>query len=291
MIPGIFIAAFITALLIILLIGSFVFRRSTKKEYLLYVLLFLATLPMSYLSTWYIRLPFDQWFQTVMMNHTWYVFLTNFYAPLIEEPAKLWPLLIPFFYRKVTKENALKVALSLGLGFGVGELWFLAWRLSLNAQTVSVPWYQFSGFINERFLVCILHGAFTAVTVYIWKKYNTRAGIIGSMFLHFLVNFPIYVSGIDPLHWGKTTWQYILSLYVPLYTFLMIGMMLFFQFRKNKIMKFKKIFLAPHVCPECGKEYRGRWLALNSFTKAYEKCPFCKKWHWVPYVQKKDPTS
>lgn len=289
MIPGIYIAAAIVTLLAALLIGGFVLGNSEKKEYVLYVTLFLLTLPMSYLSIWYIRKPFDLWFQTVMTNHGWYTFLTTFYAPLTEELSKLWPLLIPFFYRRVTKENALKVAIALGLGFGIGEIWYLAWRFSFNPEIASLPWYQLGGFINERLLTCIIHGAFTAVTVYVWKRYNTRAGIIGSMILHYFGNFPIYLSLIDPLKWGKIVWQYILGFYVPIYALFMISMLLFFQFGNKETVK--KILLGRHMCPECGKEYKGRWFTLNGFSKTYEKCPFCKKWHWVPYFQKKNPTS
>jgi hypothetical protein len=282
MIPGIYIAAVIVTLLAVVLIGGFILGNSEKKEYSLYVILFLLTLPMSYLSIWYIRIPFDHWFQTVMANHAWYNFLTVLYAPLTEEPAKLWPLLIPFFYRKVTKENVIKVAISLGLGFGIGEVWYLAWRLSLNAEIIHLPWYQLGGFLNERLIVCFMHGAFTAVTIYIWKRYKTRAGILGSITLHFIGNFPIYLAAIDPYKWGMVVWQYILTLYVPLFALIMIGILLYFQFGNRETVK--KLLFGRHTCPECGKEYRGRWFTLNWFTKTYEKCPFCKKWHWIRYI-------
>jgi hypothetical protein len=284
MVQGIYIAALIATLLAGLIIGGIILGNSSKKEYSFYILLFLLTLPMSYLSIWYVRIPFDAWFHSIMTHEGWYTFLTVFYAPLTEEPAKLWPLLIPFFYRRVTKENVVKTALALGLGFGVGEIWYLAWRLTFRLDIVALPWYQLGGFINERLLVCAIHGAFTAVTIYIWKRYGTRAGIIGSVLLHFFGNFPIYLAGINLFGWGKTAWQYILSIYIIIYAFLMAVILLYFQFENKEVIR--QILKGEHICPECGKKYRGRWLSLNWPTKTYEKCPYCKKWHWVPYVKK-----
>jgi hypothetical protein len=45
------------------------------------------------------------------------------FAPLTEEPAKLWLLLVPAFVGRLRKENAPGVAMAIGLGFGLGEAW------------------------------------------------------------------------------------------------------------------------------------------------------------------------
>ncbi|MFN8539856.1 MAG: hypothetical protein U0232_20545 [Thermomicrobiales bacterium] len=80
--------------------------------------------------------------------------------PLTEEPAKLWPLLIPAFARRITRENAVRCAVALGLGFGIGEIGFIAQLIYADGDFNALPWYNFSGFINERFMVCLIHGGF-----------------------------------------------------------------------------------------------------------------------------------
>ncbi len=84
------------------------------------------------------------------------------YAPLTEEPAKWLPLLLPFIRSELRKENAAAFALAVGLGFGVGEICFLANQLGRVPEIAALPFWHLGGFISERALVCLLHGCFIA---------------------------------------------------------------------------------------------------------------------------------
>lgn len=68
----------------------------------------------------------------VKANPGLYLALKTFYAPWTEEPAKLVPLFILFVRQSLRRENISRVALCIGLGFGLGEAWYLASEVALN---------------------------------------------------------------------------------------------------------------------------------------------------------------
>ncbi len=215
-----------------------------------------------------------------------YKYITLSYAPLTEEPAKFLPALIPFFNKKITSKNFVFAAMAIGLGFGISEIWLVASFVPGNPAYSNMPWYMFTGFINERFMVCVCHGAFTAFALSrLHKKFYI--GILGAMALHFIGNFPIYLAGIDLGGFGKTTWQIILSIWVLLYFFAMIFLLTYLYYGKFNLGKF---IFGNSVCPECGFVYPSWFISLNWFNKKYEKCPNCKKWHWVA-IFKKDKSN
>lgn len=124
-------------------------------------------------------------------------------APLSEELAKLWPLLLPFFRRQIHQKNAIRIALTLGLGFGLGEIWFVGyWVARHDPATANLPWYHLSGFIGERLMVCLMHGAFTTAVLR-WWKHGLGWGILSGIGLHFLGNFPIFFKWINPGRFGR----------------------------------------------------------------------------------------
>ena len=84
-----------------------------------------ALMPMCAITYHLVRVPIDHagvrgWLGTETLA---YRLATTLYAPLTEEPSKLWPLLIPVFCRTITYKNVLTIAVALGFGFGLGELW------------------------------------------------------------------------------------------------------------------------------------------------------------------------
>jgi hypothetical protein len=97
-IPSIYIAAAITSALSLSVLGGLLMYRTPRNERIFVGLLVILMFPMSPLAYHFVRTPFDAWFSvTTGKESEVYGFLKNFYAPLTEEPAKLWPLLIPFF--------------------------------------------------------------------------------------------------------------------------------------------------------------------------------------------------
>ena len=120
--------------------------------------------------------------------------LALFYAPLTEEPAKWLVLLLPFVRRGLDAESAIPLALAIGVGFGIGELWFIAQQVARVPEYAAVPFYMFTGFLGERFAVCFLHGAFIAYAVR--QLAERRSFLLGGLVgigLHFATNFPIFL--------------------------------------------------------------------------------------------------
>jgi len=281
---NIYIASVVTTLLAVLIIGGFIKWRAEKTDYNMLALLFLIELPMALLAFYLIRLPLlDGAFKYIFsFNPDVYGFMKNFYAPLTEEPAKLLPLLIPALRRRITKENFAMAAMALGLGFGIGEIWLVGGFIAQSPQYASLPWYQFSGFMNERFMVCLVHAGMTSFAL---SRLNNKfaMGLLGSMALHFLGNFPIYLSGVNFPAFGKDAWQIILSLWIMAFFFAMAMLLVYFKMGSLQIGKF---FYGTSVCPGCSHNYPAPVFAVNFFNKRYERCPNCKKWHWIKMWKK-----
>lgn len=280
---GIYTMSIITTVLVVLIVGGIIFRKLPKQLRWLLIAAIIIELPMSAISFYIFRIPFDKWFHSLFSvdQQGIYRFITMFYAPLFEEPFKLLPLLfIPGLYKVVSKENFVKIALALGLGFGIGEIWFLAHAVAASQPaTANLPWYQLTGFLNERAMVCIMHGAFTSVTLYTLAKSKSWLGILGSMMLHFFGNFPIYLMSINFLQLGKPTWQIAISIYLTVYLIAMVMLLSYFSF--HRWSQVTRLFYGQVKCPECKNIYNPPWFGVNALTKRYERCPNCKHWHWV----------
>ena len=281
-IPQIYIAAIVTNILALVMIGGGLYFRTPPKERVkeraLFILLVLLTLPMCALAFHVVRLPVDHWLDGFLAKKEDLVaFIRVLYAPSTEEPAKLWPVLIPWIYRRITSQNYLRVAIALGLGFGLGEAWTVAGFLANNPVIAKYPWYQLNGFIGERFLVCLLHACFTGAALY-WIIIRRRVvvGIGCAMLLHFFGNFPIYLAQQDFLKFGKSVWQVLLTFWVPAYLLLLIAALSFLAYGKGWLEK----IIGKTTCPECHAVYAPLF-GVNLFHKSYERCPACKHWHLV----------
>ena len=279
----IYFASAVTTVFTFLLAGAFIRWRSRPEDREFLLKLMLMELPMAFIAFYLIRMPvIDNLFRLLFgSDQNLYNFMKNFYAPLTEEPAKIFPLVFPFVRKKITKENFVMAAMALGLGFGLGEIWLVG-KFIADSTMPALPWYQYSGFMNERFMVCIVHGGITAF-VLSRPKNSLLLGLLGGMFLHFSGNFPIYLSAINFGGLGRETWQLLLQVWVSLF---FIGMILLLVRLKLGSFKVGKFFYGDSVCPECGVQYPAPSFAVNWVTKRYEKCPGCKKWHWVKIRKK-----
>src|SRR5690606_8942853 len=124
-----------------------------KEERGFLVMLLLVMLPMNALAFFVLRMPLDGWLSSRMGEQNEVLhFIRTLYAPVTEEPAKLWPLLIPFFYKRMKSIPVHRVALAVGLGFGIGEAWTVARLLSESPEIAEYPWYMLGGFIAERMM-------------------------------------------------------------------------------------------------------------------------------------------
>lgn len=114
-----------------------------------------------------------------------------FLAPVTEEAIKVTPLLIPPVRRLAdTKLSALWVGFALGIGFGLGEVIYLALQVNSVPEYATLPWYYFTGFLIERIMAVFAHGVLTSIFVAA-ISYGLKWGIAGylvSVLLHFILN-------------------------------------------------------------------------------------------------------
>ena len=226
-IPDIYIAAIISNLLSLSIFGGVLMYLTPREERIFIGLLIVLMLPMNPLAYYVVRMPIDSLLSNVIGKESQiYGFIRNFYAPLTEEPAKLWPLLIPLFYRRINSSNLVRIAIAIGLGFGVGEAWTVATLMSKSPEIAAYPWYMLGGYIFERFMVCIAHAAFVAVAIhFIVIRRAVISGVLLGALLHFLGNFPIYLARNNMFGLGKDVWQGLLILWTNSY-FLAMGAIL-----------------------------------------------------------------
>jgi len=279
---GIYIAALITTAIVLAFYGSLIRHLKSPADKRLLLLGFLIALPLQPLAFYLVRVPLDRWLVNLLgKDSNLYQILTTLYAPLTEEPAKLLPLLVPAILRVIRRENFARYALAIGLGFGVGEIWFIAERLAGSPVYAPLPFYMFGGFLGERALVCLIHGAFLAVAL--WRlRSNLFLGLLGAMALHYFGNFPIFLMQKNAFGLGQTAWQVIVSIWLQLYFFGSIALLARFS-GAGSIGRF---LFGRARCPECGIVYDRPFFGFNMGPKRYERCRGCKRWHWMNYATK-----
>jgi hypothetical protein len=279
-VDGIYIAAILVTFLSVVTIGGVLLWKSPRKEYPLLVLAFLLLVPMSPMAFYLVRLPLDGWLQGLLgrTTETYELLSALLYAPITEEPIKLLILLIPWFLSRLDSKNTIRLAMAIGLGFGVGEIWLLATELAKNPRIASLPWYMLGGYMHERFMVCVMHGVFTAVALRHVRKALIR-GVLGAMLLHCLLNSPIYLAIINFGGFGVSAWQMILTIWVQFYFLAMLGLLAYFSF--GSMQNLSLFINGKAKCPGCGVIYPRPIFAISGIKKRYERCPVCRKWHWT----------
>jgi hypothetical protein len=227
--PGIYIAAVVAGALALAFAAPFFFLSGGRRRRWLPVLLLVLQLPMAAAAFRFLRVPLDGWIKSVVADPQTYTIVTLFYAPLTEEPAKLWPIFLPFVWRHLRSENAMRLALALGLGFGIGEIGFLAERLARTPALAALPWSAFGGFVIERVLVCVWHAAFVAVPVFAAARRPALIplALLAAMALHFIGNFPIYLSAIGAFGIAREVWPLAVFGWTILYTIVLALLMAF----------------------------------------------------------------
>lgn len=288
--PGIYIAAIISTTLALVIAGRFILLGTPKGERKFIIVLMAFHLPMCALAFYCLREPLDHFVQKALGgSHTAYQFARTFYAPLTEEPAKLWLLLVPSFFASLTRENALRRAMAIGLGFGIGEMWLLAGWHAQNPHIAKIPWWALQGFVQERFIVCFMHGVFTCAALRTIREKPVRS-VLFAMALHYLGNFPIFLAQLNVPALGRN-WLVVLVLWVMFYFLAMLALLVWFY---PDIGGIRKSLHARGQCPGCGFVF-SRWRLANfnircrellvgrrlSCGISLERCPRCKKWHKV----------
>jgi hypothetical protein len=189
---GLATAALIAALMSVAVYGGTLAWSAPRREAALLAAAAVAALPLAPLTYHLARLPLDMAL-TAALGAGAMTWLRPLYAPLTEEPAKLLPLLLPWLANGTTRANAARVGMALGLGFGLGEIALVAGLVKATPAIATAPWPSLIGFISERYMVCLVHGAFTATALAMWRDrpHSLARGLVAAMALHLLANLPI----------------------------------------------------------------------------------------------------
>lgn len=289
---GIWIAAAITTVLATLSVGGVLYRATKETVSARGVLLVavLLTTPACAAALFGFREPVlhKVWLALAGLGHPGldapdvkktllYGFLRMFDAPVGEELAKLWPLAIPWFRRELAKHEPARVGMALGLGFGLGEIWVVAWITTKSPAMSALPFWAFGGFLFERLLVCFMHGAFTATALRRWGK-GFGWGLLGAMTLHFVGNFPIFFRIIGKPALSQAAWAQVLTFWVIGYACAMLALLSRYLLGK---VEPGELLYGRGVCKVCHTEYsRPLLLAMNVGARRYERCNACGKWQW-----------
>jgi hypothetical protein len=77
---------------------------------------------------------------------------------------------------------------------------------------------------------------------------------------------------------GQNTWQVLVSLWVQLYFIGGIALLAKFYYGRMAVGRF---IYGRARCPECALVYDRPLFGLNFGPRRYERCPVCKRWHWM----------
>ncbi len=275
------VAAFITFAISLAVFGSVLWRLTPPKEKPLILACLVATLPMCWVMFHGVRMPLDGWLKSAFGQSEWLRWLRTAYAPLTEEPAKLWPLLVPVVRRAITRESVGRFAFALGLGFGLGEIFTVAGLIAARDPGVAtMPWYQLYGFIGERFLVCGIHGGFTALALASWRRGpGFIVGLLLAMTAHYFGNFPITMMQRGWLGPNIEFAKLLIFLWTTACFIAALVLISWLQFGKSSV---GRLIHGDTICPGCQKEYSRSVFGMNfGSTLRFERCPHCCKWHWT----------
>src|SRR5262245_9911392 len=204
-------------------LGALILLLIKSSNWRAVALAFVIALPLQPLALYLVRLPIDRALKTVFGAPAWLVVLSLFYAPLTEEPAKWLAAAVPSVRRAIMAEP-ITVALTVGLGFAIGEIWMIVREVLALPGVWSLPASNFVPFVIERLEVCFLHGAFVVPAfVCLARGRSFLLGGVAGMALHFLLNFPIFLKNIDAFGLGEG-WVPALLLWVILMVIACAGM-------------------------------------------------------------------
>jgi uncharacterized membrane protein YhfC len=203
--PGIYIMAALTiGVAALLCVATLNHLTGSDRRY--YWLL-IANLPLSLIVNEFVKTPvitsLAAWTWTPLKltldAPLWFVIALWLNAPIFEEAIKLLPMLLPTSRRfRQNAAGALWAGLALGMGFGLGEAAFLAYKIAQSPVYNQLPWYMFTGFAVERLIVTFAHGWMTSIAMtglYSGKK-KALLGYLCAVGLHALINLGPILSAL-----------------------------------------------------------------------------------------------
>lgn len=177
-----------------------------------YTWLLFVGLPFSFAVNRLVKIPLLAWNANAagiplaanLYAPLWWLLVILFNAPVWEEAIKASPLLLPGLRKfRAGPRDALWAGMALGMGFGLGEIVYLASGLAVSPQFSNLPWYGFTGFLGERLVMTFGHGFMTAQLAAGWQKrgWHILSGYLTAIGLHALINLGALLAGlklVDP---------------------------------------------------------------------------------------------
>ncbi len=217
---GIFIAAAIAAAVSLAVWGGILYVISGRQRGCF--LLVALALPFSAIINIFMKAPIGSALLSLfgipvplsLATPVWFLALILFLSPLTEEAIKLAPIISKKMRERFS--SPLYAGLAAGIGFGIGEIWYLAWGISMVPAYSAYPFYYFTGFIGERFLVVFLHGAITAIAAYMLLRGAGKAilGYLAAVCLHAFLNLGALLYQIGAVGVGIGSYYILLPLFV-----------------------------------------------------------------------------
>ncbi|SFI81076.1 YitT family protein [Planctomicrobium piriforme] len=277
-------ATLVSVLLGACLFGAILVRIARRGDRLALACCLLSALPMCWVMFHFVRMPLDRLLVEWLTPQSGVLTaLRLMYAPMTEEPAKLWILLIPWVRKQIRRDNLAAFALALGLGFALGEMVTVAQLVAIkDPRVLQMPWYELSGFILERNLTCLIHSGMTGIALVIWRcGPGMFVGLPTAMLAHFLVNLPIALAGWASL--GRNHPFFAIALLYWVVLCYLLSLVFLAWLHTGSVKKLGLFMFGRAKCPTCGAVFDRRLkFAVNfGFNLRYERCPMCGKWNWT----------
>jgi RsiW-degrading membrane proteinase PrsW (M82 family) len=124
----------------------------------------------------------------------WFAALVLLIVGVCEEGIKALPALVPSVRESIrSRASAAPMALTIGLGFALGEIWYVAYGIYQHDPAVAnMPFYMLGGFVGERLYTIVGHSFFILLALrgLLPGKRHFVFGLGAAMVSHALADLP-----------------------------------------------------------------------------------------------------
>jgi RsiW-degrading membrane proteinase PrsW (M82 family) len=125
----------------------------------------------------------------------WFAVLVLLIVGVCEEGIKALPALVPSVQESIrSRASAAPMALTIGLGFALGEIWYVAYGIyQHDPAAAKLPFYMLGGFVGERVCAIVVHGfcILLALRGLLTGKRHFVFGLGTAMAAHSLADLPV----------------------------------------------------------------------------------------------------